>query len=73
MVRKKRLELLRLAALEPKSSASTNFATSALGEVAIICEARLLLQVLIEKIIIKILWNEKNLKKLKAGNQLGKL
>ena len=29
MVRKKRLELLRLAALEPKSSASTNFATSA--------------------------------------------
>ncbi len=73
MVRKKRLELLRLAALEPKSSASTNFATSALGEVVIICEARLLLQVLIEKIIIKILWHEKNLKKLKAGNQLGKL
>ena len=29
MVRKKRLELLHLAALEPKSSASTNFATSA--------------------------------------------
>ncbi len=32
MVRKKRLELLRLAALEPKSSASTNFATSALSQ-----------------------------------------
>ncbi len=29
MVRKKRLELLRLAAPEPKSGASTNFATSA--------------------------------------------
>ncbi len=29
MVRKERLELSRLAALEPKSSASTNFATSA--------------------------------------------
>jgi hypothetical protein len=29
MVRKKRLELLRLAALEPKSSASTNSATLA--------------------------------------------
>ena len=38
MVRKKRLELLRLAALEPKSSASTNFATSALGEIGIIVE-----------------------------------
>ena len=31
MVRKERLELSRLAALEPKSSASTNFATSAVG------------------------------------------
>jgi hypothetical protein len=29
MVRKERLELSRLAALEPKSSASTNFATFA--------------------------------------------
>ncbi len=29
MVRKERLELSRLAALEPKSSAYTNFATSA--------------------------------------------
>tara|TARA_R110000868_G_scaffold4171_6_gene25870 strand:+ start:17778 stop:18014 length:237 start_codon:yes stop_codon:yes gene_type:complete len=29
MVRKERLELSHLAALEPKSSASTNFATSA--------------------------------------------
>ena len=29
VVRKERLELSRLAALEPKSSASTNFATSA--------------------------------------------
>ena len=29
MVRKKRLELLHLAAPEPKSGASTNFATSA--------------------------------------------
>ena len=30
LVRKERLELSRLAALEPKSSASTNFATFAL-------------------------------------------
>ena len=30
LVRKERLELSRLAALEPKSSASTNFATFAI-------------------------------------------
>ena len=32
MVRKERLELSRLAALEPKSSAYTNFATSAVRD-----------------------------------------
>ena len=31
LVRKERLELSRLAALEPKSSASTNFATPPMG------------------------------------------
>lgn len=47
VVRKERLELSHLAALEPKSSASTNFATSAAINQAIILEtiqdARLLL------------------------------
>lgn len=38
VVRKERLELSHLAALEPKSSASTNFATSALNEDVIILE-----------------------------------
>jgi hypothetical protein len=40
MVRKERLELSRRKTLEPKSSASTNFATSAQNPLKTICRAQ---------------------------------